>query len=262
VNDGCRVSLTGIGGDQWLDGTHYYYTELFKRRQWAQLLACYRADAQAEGVGAATAMLSRLGPGSIIPHRWRKALRGLLSGAPRMAGEAFGWLQPPFRQELAQRRERYEASLPDDYHASYKLRKLRHPSWAIVLDSAVRQRARSGLEMRSPMMSRDFIEFSARTPEHLRLHGGVSKYGHRRALAGILPDQIAARESKAEFSSAYAHLASAIEQASLSEVRKGKTALFDSGALAAVFETNRAVAIDERCYGEIWGTYATLLMVT
>lgn len=255
--DGCRVSLSGIGGDQWCDGTHYYYGELFDARDWARLLACYRADVRAGGLAQASGLFARLGPGALVPPRWRRALRSLLGRNPPFAPPAL--LQPRFQRELAERRARYEAGFPEDYRASYKLRKLRHPIWSLVLDQGSRQRARSGLEMRSPMMSRAFIEFSARTPENLKLHGGISKYLHRHALAGILPPQIANRQTKAEFSIAYEGLFDSLRAACQLRQAGDRGEVTDPAQVAALFEAHFDQPIDERCYGEIWGTYVVNL---
>lgn len=258
VADGSRVSLGGIGGDQWCDGTHFYYGELFAARRWGQLLNCYRADIKAGGFVAASGLLARLGPGSLLPPRWRQTLRKALGG--RRVEPAPTYLQPQFQRELAERQARYEAGYSQDYRASYKLRKLRHPSWTVVLDQLSRQRANSGLELRSPMLSRSFIEFSARTPEHLKLRGGTSKYLHRTALAGILPSGVVQRQSKAEFSAAYTNLVPALQTA-CSKAEVPAETLFDAGKITSLFGTYHRSSIDERSHGAIWGVYVAMLMV-
>ena len=256
--DGCRVTLTGIGGDQWCDGTYNYYAELFASRDWARLIGCYRQDIRAEGLVYASGLLARLGPGSLVPSGLRRALRKALKSDKAKAPPA--WIQPPFQRELAQRRQHYEAGYPADYRKSYKQRKLRNPVWSVVLDQASRQRARSGLEMRNPMMSRTFIEFSARTPEHLKLRGGVNKSLHRRALAGILPPEVAERESKAEFSAAYAGLIEDLHLACQPPQICNPGGILNGNAVAQLFTEYHHAPIDDRCYGEIWGSYAVNLI--
>ena len=258
VGDGCRVTLTGIGGDQWCDGTYNYYGELFAARDWARLFACFRQDIGAEGFACTSGLLARLGPGSMLPASLRRALRKGLNRDKAQAPPA--WVQPEYQRELAERRQRYEAGYPADYRKSYKLRKLRNPVWSVVLDQASRQRARSGLEMRSPMMSRAFIEFSVRTPEHLKLRGGVSKFLHRSALVGILPEDVAGRQSKAEFSTAYMGLVENLHTACQPPQFCNPGGILNNVAVRRLFDSHRNAPIDERCYGEIWGSYAVNLM--
>lgn len=258
VSDGCRVTLTGIGGDQWCDGTHNYYGELFAARDWARLFACYRDDIHAEGFLYATGLLARLGPGSLLPASARKTLRKALNRDKLQDQPA--WLSAQSNRELAERRLRYEAQFPADYRKSYQLRKLRNPVWSIVLDQASRQRARSGLEMRSPMMSRAFIEFSARTPEHLKLRGGVNKSLHRSALTGILPAEVAHRQSKAEFSAAYVGLLNELHIACQPARLSNAGEILSVSAVEHLFDKFHGTAIDEQCCDEIWGTYVVNLM--
>ena len=258
VSDGCRVSLNGVGGDQWCDGTYNYYGELFAARDWARLLQCYRADVGAEGFAAASGLLVRLGPGSLVPAHWRRTMRDLLGKNPDFEPPDF--LQPRFQRELADRRARYEARFPENYRDGYKLRKLQHPIWSLVLDQGSRQRARSGLETRSPLMSRAFIEFSARTPEHLKLRGGVSKYLHRRALKGILPAGVASRQTKAEFSTAYQTHFQDLEKIWAGPQSGALRDLLDTRQVAVLFERFLSQPIDDRGFGEIWGAYAVNLM--
>ncbi|MEE4315614.1 MAG: asparagine synthase-related protein, partial [Erythrobacter sp.] len=60
-------------------------------------------------------------------------------------------------------------------------------------------RAQCGIEGRHPLFSREFITFSAATPEATRLRGAQQKFTHRIALAGLLPEPVLTRTSKAEF---------------------------------------------------------------
>ena len=248
---GCRVSLNGIGGDQWLDGTQYYYWEQFRAADLRGLWRSLRADAGAFGPVAALGMFVRLGPGGLVPEWLRAAWRK--NGG---AGDIPAWLPDDMQQELAWRRQRYRATLPAGNRASYKLRKLQHPRWSLILDSAGRQRARSGLEMRSPLLSRRFIEFSVSTPEHLRLQGGVTKLIHRRALAGSLPPLVLDRQTKAEFSTTYFNLEAALRDYCQSAPPPGA----DGQAMAELFDRYFATPIDDRPTGAIWGAYVCALM--
>jgi asparagine synthase (glutamine-hydrolysing) len=57
-----------------------------------------------------------------------------------------------------------------------------------------------GLERRSPLDTTSIVEFGFSVPQHLLLRDGWNRYIHRQALADILPDLVAWRRDKAEFS--------------------------------------------------------------
>jgi hypothetical protein len=95
----------------------------------------------------------------------------------------------------------------------------------------------------------------------MRLRGGVTKYIHRRALAGILPPLVEGRETKAEFSAAYTHLEPALLSAGEGNEVNSDSPL-DPRGVAAVHQLYRDTAIDERGHGGIWGIYVTILIIT
>ncbi|HXJ69179.1 MAG TPA: asparagine synthase (glutamine-hydrolyzing) [Verrucomicrobiae bacterium] len=47
-----------------------------------------------------------------------------------------------------------------------------------------------GLEARSPFLDHEFMEFAARLPEDMKLQGGRTKVALKRALRGVLPDDV------------------------------------------------------------------------
>ncbi len=53
-----------------------------------------------------------------------------------------------------------------------------------------------GLEARSPFLDQEVMEFSASLPVSLKVRGRRRKYVLRRALAGVLPDQILNRQKQ------------------------------------------------------------------
>ncbi|MCS6947478.1 MAG: asparagine synthase C-terminal domain-containing protein, partial [Steroidobacteraceae bacterium] len=52
------------------------------------------------------------------------------------------------------------------------------------------------LECRVPLLDQRLVDLAARIPESLKLHGGQLKYLMKRALAGILPDDILQRAKR------------------------------------------------------------------
>jgi len=260
ASDGCRTILTGIGGDQWLDGSYHYYRELFVAQDWARYFNQYREDVRSMGLKQATALMLRLGPGSLLPVSLRHLVRNKTRGRRAISKGRFGWLRSEFRQEVINREQQYEARFAREYRDSYKLRKLKYPRWAQILDSAGRQRARTGLEMRSPMMARAFIEFSTTTPEHIKLRGDLGKYIHRNAMQDYLPPEVTWRNSKAEFSTVYFRLEEEMQE-QVSAAKKLADQLLDPAETDALFEDYMTSMIDERYTGEIWGIYVSVILL-
>jgi asparagine synthase (glutamine-hydrolysing) len=52
----------------------------------------------------------------------------------------------------------------------------------------------NGLETRCPLLDQELIEFAAGIPSRLKLHGLTTKYVLKRALGGLVPDDIIARK--------------------------------------------------------------------
>ena len=253
--DGSRVAINGVGGDQWLDGTHFYYRELMEAGDWRSLLASYREDRALMGTLEASKLFARLGPGSYLPRRLRRLRRRFTGDDERAWRGPDSWLLGEVQGQVSARMARYEAGFPPEYRDGYKLRKLKLPRWTQILDLISRQRAREGLENRSPMMSRAFIEFSAQTPERMRLRGGVTKYLHRKALSDIMPDQVTWRFTKAEFSAVYDSMAKQLHDECLTKSPQVLAKIANFDGLALLFAKYRDAAIDERGVGEIWGIY-------
>ena len=70
----------------------------------------------------------------------------------------------------------------------------------LAIEMAERLYAQVGLEMRQPFWNARMVEFALATPERSRLRGNEDKWLHRRAMQGLLPEDVLRRSSKAEFS--------------------------------------------------------------
>jgi asparagine synthase (glutamine-hydrolysing) len=91
------------------------------------------------------------------------------------------------------------ASLPNDPVAIAKLSAFDSRWTHFANDLMSRQRAKQGIEARSPMLSRQFIEFCASLPEDLKRKGAQNRWIHRQAMKGVLPQKILDRTDKAQF---------------------------------------------------------------
>lgn len=168
--DECRVLINGLGGDQWLDGSQAYYREHLADRDWRGLAGSLKLDGEHLGWRATAQTFARALVSTSLSATavdWLRKLIARPSDPPL-------WLSDQARAELMRRRQEYEAQGRAGGSCHYKAAKLYFPFNLLAFDLIVRQRARSGLESRSPMLMRSFIEFSAATPEKLRRRGGLS----------------------------------------------------------------------------------------
>ena len=208
VEDGAVVLLTGVGGDQWLQGRRGYYEEELRQGRWQNVWQCFRADADACGWRSATGWLARFGVYPLLPEWARKTWRGLRSAGPTPAtGPGAYWLSPGAQRQLAAARERAaEAGAmapvlrPGQRHL---MNNLRYGFDTFGAELAERQGAALGLEVRHPFRTHRIVQFAFSTPERLRLRGAVNKYHHVQALRGWMPEAVVRRQDKAEFSQTF-----------------------------------------------------------
>lgn len=251
--DGCRVLINGLGGDQWLDGVPNYYPEQLTVHDWPGLIQSLRDDAKHLGWGATGKLLAK----ALVLHALPQPARHLLSKLVAGPASAPYWLSNQAKAELLRRRLDYETRLRKDGRWHYKEFKLYFPFNLLAVDLLVRQRARNGLESRSPMLMRSFIEFSATTPERLRLRGGLTKVIHRKAMTGILPDSILERQAKAEFSITWQALEKELAVWLSASRGSDLSVNLDHTGMKRLFATNSEYGIDDRYYWELWGIFVT-----
>lgn len=166
---GCSVVLNGTGGDEWLGAV----------RDPPSLRNRLRG------------LISLVFPESCM--QWVRRRRGV--------PEPSAWLSPEMVRTLRDRRRRLGSNRP---HTSELLWPLQ---WALLTDAdgqfgremSERQAAMCGIERRQPFWDKRIVEASFATPEWLRARNGQDKWLHRRAMEGLLPPAILAREDKANF---------------------------------------------------------------
>ncbi|RPF71534.1 asparagine synthetase B family protein [Aurantiacibacter spongiae] len=254
--DGCRVALNGHGGDHWLDGSRRYYRELVRERDWRNLKSRYADDAADLGAYRAIRLLLRLGLGQFLPPALKRFARRVTGEMPPGETGRAHWLDEPSRREVMRRAERYLDTLDRNESVSFRQRKHRSGALAMALELRERQLARNGLSSRSPMLSRRFIEFSAATPEHIRLRGRTRKFVHRRAMTGLLPPGVIARVDKAEFSETYYRHIPALKQRYISAPHhQGAAEILKINAIPELFADYCVAAIDEKPLWPLWGVY-------
>ncbi|MDF1836182.1 MAG: asparagine synthetase B family protein, partial [Alteraurantiacibacter sp. bin_em_oilr2.035] len=254
VADGCMVKLTGVGGDQWLDGSRRYYGEALRGGDAAGFMTSLRADLRDLGKSRTAELVARGFLRPLVPARLRAKLRQHTSD-PHAENLDESWLSPEMRAELDRRSKARDDSLPRHDRDRHKVQKLTFPFLPLALDLIERQSASLGFETRHPMLSRKFIEFSATTPERMRLRGSVGKYIHRRALVGILPREIAERNCKAEFSTTFDGNLEGIHALLVEAQNTGFECLVERDKIDKLMEAWGELSIDETPIWKLWGIY-------
>jgi asparagine synthase (glutamine-hydrolysing) len=202
VEKGFQVIITGMGGDQWLTGSDYYYAELLAEFRFAELARLLKTDWRFGIPG--TAGHSRLknlgwwGLRPLLPDQLRIALSDLV---PR---ERF----PPFiPAEFACRIDllgRLRAAPASPRGCSYSQRSIYeefNDGWMVsVMELKDRDNAPIGIEQRHPFYDVRLVEFCLAIPEEQRSQNNQIKYVMRNAMKGILPEDIRTRLTKGEFS--------------------------------------------------------------
>lgn len=203
-SDGCRVLISGTGGDEWAGGCRLYYAEAIAGGNGRELLALLLRDGRAAGFPSALWWAFRHGVLALLPERVRIGLRHCIN---RSHGPTLPWLNRSMRQRLDER-----ARIPDESPlalAGSRTGQRRQVSnlWraysTLAIELNERRASRLALDWRQPYWNSRIIQAAFATPEHLRLRGHQNKWLHCQALAGSLPQRVLTRQDKADFSVAF-----------------------------------------------------------
>jgi asparagine synthase (glutamine-hydrolysing) len=196
---GLRVLLDGVGGDEWLSGTSYYYADLISRRKLRMVFQHFRYDVRSLGAKSTILHLLRIGLYPLLPHQVRKTLRRLRhrsSGIPawinadfavrlQLADRISSILEQPSSSDLACS-DIWVSGTDGFHHLNYEFEE--------------RAAAEFRFEQRHPFNDRRLIEFTLAIPEEQRYRQGWLKYILRAAMQEYLPRIIQQRWDKADFS--------------------------------------------------------------
>ena len=199
---GCRVLLSGTGGDDWLGGSRLYYAEALGAWRGRELLQIIRRDARDVGLRTALWWLLRFGMATLLPRRIKQGLRAMVRSRQGKEIAKLPWLSATLKERLNERRpqaNRAEPPVVKRIGQEGQLQKLTDGFSTLARELIERQNSAAGIEWRQPFWSRRFIEFAFATPEHLRLRANERKWVHRRAMARLLPQSVVNRSTKADF---------------------------------------------------------------
>jgi asparagine synthase (glutamine-hydrolysing) len=257
--DGCRVSLTGDGGDEWLTGRRWYYNEQLREGDWSGFAESFRRDAAQLGLGEAMRLVVRFGMAPLIPQPILDARRKLLSNRRLRNHAGVYWLSAELETVWdARRAQRDTASIRSVKNLARRamFMELNNSYCLLAHERMNRQSARTGFDMRYPMYARPFIEFAFATPEHLRLRGAMGKNVHIQSLNDLLPELVAKRTSKAEFSLAFTRHLDRMKGLLVDEMPRNGNGNLDSAGLARLYDCYCRAPYGQKPVWELWGIFS------
>lgn len=195
---GCRVLLTGTGGDEWLTGSSHHAADLLRRLCIQPMLRRLGPDTGTSDLRDVARAFVHFGFAPLLPPGLRRGLK-ILGGHAAVPP----WIEPQFARRigLAERLLTPMDALPFPTLAQTDIyRNLQSGWWAHTAEIEERAASRFGLEERHPLSDQRIVEFTLAIPEEQRWRGPAYKFILRRAMEGLLPSSVGQRLSKAEFS--------------------------------------------------------------
>ena len=237
---GCRVILTGSGGDDWLTGSFFHYADLLRSLKLGTLLRRLHADrplyCDRSSHDLFSLPLVQFGLLPLIPQSGRTLGKWLLgrSNIP-------DWISSEFwhRMHMQERIRQASFAPPFSSYAQQDLFRATIHGFGIH-GTEMDERASSffSLEKRHPFNDRRIIEFALALPEEQRWRDNP-KFILRKALGELLPTSVSERVLKADFSCIYA-------QALLTE------------STAAIFQSLSVASMGWVDGGQVWTAYQTM----
>jgi asparagine synthase (glutamine-hydrolysing) len=191
--DGIKVLLSGAGGDDIFTG--------YRRHQAMRLAA--GLDRVPSGVRAGMARMSGFLPARPPAlRRLRKLLASTAHGGDGFIASQFDWMPAAavaglFRPELRERlgEEPLRASLAQMPEAATPLQRMllleqRYFLADHNLNYTDKMSMACGVETRVPLLDPDLMALAARIPDGLRQRGNCGKWIFKKAMEGILPEEV------------------------------------------------------------------------
>ena len=262
IADGCRVDLNGEGGDEFLAAYPFNYAEHIAERDWRSLGESWREDSAAFGSRRALAMVYRYGVGPLLPAGLRKlrrsATRPLQSNHPGvmvLIDELAALLE---RRHKAAMRPSPFADLSPLARSVMSLVESGYTTY--LHDFMARNSARLGYEPRSPMFDRKFIEFACAVPARQLRRGRRQKHLHVRSMAGILPDVVLDRTTKALGNLPFAVQLDKLGEGVLTPLLQCGINWIDPDGLRELYRRYDCMPMAQRPIFELWAVFGCVTL--
>jgi asparagine synthase (glutamine-hydrolysing) len=196
---GAEIALTGVGGDEYLDGDPYGLADRAVAGDWSGAVrdaARLRVYWREPGIGQAwefvfRPLLVRCVPWSV--RRWRR----------RRSRAGVAWAGPELRAYLDRasnvRPEAIEPSPSARYRRFVTLSPLRE-----IVDMRAQMSMATGIDRVDPFLDDELLRFAFSLPPSMLMHGGRTRALVRMAMEGLVPDRVRWRVDKAWFEPAIA----------------------------------------------------------
>jgi asparagine synthase (glutamine-hydrolysing) len=235
---GARVLLTGMGGDDWLGTSPAAYADLAGRGALVALARRLRADAaSADFIGWRDTL--RLGLWPLVPPAVQQLTRQVLG-----RGRSPAWIEPAFAARAGLDRRlsafRHELRFPsheiEDMWFLGTIGMTAHAS-----ETVTRGGDRFGIEYWHPYRDRRIIEFGLGLPPEQLWRDGRPKDLLRRAMAPLVPAQVATRTTSPAADHTFMHAIDAeLERANSRPLEVVQRGWVDSHRVAALQRDTRA----------------------
>lgn len=239
---GCRVVLSGHGGDEWLDVSIYLAADLVQRLELGNLLRFYRVRRRSYRLGLLRSLRNvfwRYGARPVLVSAGVRALGGAADGLVRASQRRYfrrslpAWVapDPALRRELA---ERAESFLPRpvlrDFYRHENESTFTHPMSGAEYGEIFEVGRQAGLTYASPFLDEELVEFLSGVPPEMLSAGDRTKGLVRASLARRFPRLGFEGQKKVAATSFFRRLVYAQAPGALAELG-GLTALADLGLI-------------------------------
>jgi len=212
---GCRVILTGGGGDEWLTITPFLAADLLRTFDLAgvyRLWHSIRRSHHRPGFALLRSLLWRFGARPILFPAARRLLDGVAPWAlkfrRRLLSRPPKWIAPEgaLRQQLDRRVEEHAArgrQVIGSFYIQEMRTALDHPLVSWESEEAYEIGQRSGVRVVQAFWDADLVDLLFRTPPFLLNQGGRNKGLVRESLARRFPDLGFERQKKVDATDFY-----------------------------------------------------------
>lgn len=204
---GTRVMLTGLGGNECVEGSSTHFEELAREGKFLELVRTAKSDAPLWGSPWWRLVLD-YGVRPNIPSPVKRVLRPL-----RPRRRQFRWLAPEFQERTALlHRAQAFAAPPGATPVQQAMHSCFYSGWKVhAHEGDDRDSAFLGIDCRHPFFDRRLAEFAFALPERQRSHSGLVKIVLRNAMQGRLPEPVIRRRVQADFTPVFASTVNAMD---------------------------------------------------